>query len=489
MLCVYFIVVATIGISAETEDDRTPPLNVNTSAFTQQIRTVSEQNISSTSEAAIEMSTSATPTAATNTAPTDDYRKTKKPLSKGIDWKDDLGSDLFNTNSKSKRKMIKKLTREREREDRRQKRKQKAEDKRLYMARKRLKHVSKEAESKYAIRDRTMDSNRPIKKTCVECEKRLKREKLEQMRRESLKKQITEKLRLDLSRPVQVPVLSREILRHGIMDDESVKDDDIYATTTDIIIFGVDITRKCRYRKSTGCFKFNLRNKIAGQVTSAELLIYKLHDPNDGQQSFILSELERPKFRKHMPRNIVTRMDTDITEGWLTFRLDKTVQKWAENFHTNDGIAIRCKTCARNSHKQLYSAKEGYKPVLIVHIKPSPKRRPRRSVDCDGTRCCKHNFWVKFSDIDLIHILQPEGVWANYCTGPCDLMTTGHFNHTGLLQSVRWSDAANDTIRNAITPCCGAVRLSTMSLLYVDDNQDIQQSNVPNLGVEECGCL
>lgn len=240
MLCVYFIVVATIGISAETEDDRTPPLNVNTSAFTQQIRTVSEQTISSTSEAAIEKSTSATPTAATNTAPTDDYRKTKKPLSKGIDWKDDLGSDLFNTNSKSKRKMIKKLTREREREDRRQKRKQKAEDKRLYMARKRLKHVSKEAESKYAIRDRTMDSNRPIKKTCVECEKRLKREKLEQMRRESLKKQITEKLRLDLSRPVQIPVLSREILRHGIMDDESVKDDDIYATTTDIIIFGVD---------------------------------------------------------------------------------------------------------------------------------------------------------------------------------------------------------------------------------------------------------
>ncbi|XP_046557737.1 growth/differentiation factor 8-like [Haliotis rubra] len=485
MLCVCFVVVAAIGIAAGTEDDGQTPFYVNASAFAQQILKVPEQTISRTSEAPLEKSTSATPL--TSTPSTDEaaeiYRKTNRPLSKGIDWKDDIGSDLSNTNSKSKRKMIKKLTREREREERRRKRKQKTEEKRLYMAGRKSQHSKS--------KDRKVDSEKPAKKTCLECEKKLKKENLEKMRRESFKKQVIEKLRLDLSRPVRIPVLSQEILRHGIMDDESVDDDDGYAKTTDIILFAADITRKCRYRKSTGCFKFNLRNKIDGQVTSAELLIYKLHDPNDGQQSFILSELERPKFRKHMPRNIVTRMDTDITEGWLTFRLDKTVQKWAENSNMNDGIAVRCKTCARESHKQLYSAKEGYKPVLIVHIKPTSKRRPRRSVECvgDNTRCCKHNFWIKFSEIDLIHILRPAGVWANYCTGSCDLMTTGHFNHTGLLQSVRWSDVANDTIRNAITPCCGAVRLSTMSLLYANERGDIRQVDVPDLGVEECGCL
>nr|AYD88056.1 myostatin [Haliotis diversicolor supertexta] len=481
MFCVYLVVVAAVGIAAGTEDDGQTPVYVNGSALVQQILTVSEQTILRTSEASLEKSTSATPVA--STASTDEaaeiYRKTNRPVSKVIDWRDEISSDLSNTNSKSKRKMIKKLTKEREREERRQRRKQKAEEKRMYMARKK----SQLSKSKH---DKT-----PVKKTCPECEKKLKKGSLEKMRRESFKKQVIEKLRLDLSRPVRIPVLNQEILRHGIMDDESADDNDGYAKTTDIIISAADITRKCRYRRSTGCFKFNLRNKIAGQVTSAELLIYKLHDPNDGQQSFILSELERPKFRKHMPRNIVTRMDTDITEGWLTFRVDKTVQKWAQNSYTNDGIAVRCKTCARESHKQLYSAKEGYKPVLIVHIKPMSKRRPRRSVDCDGdnSRCCKHNFWVKFSEIDLIHILRPAGVWANYCTGSCDLMTMGHFNHTGLLQSVRWSDVANDTIRNAITPCCGAVRLSTMSLLYADDRGIIRQADVPDLGVEECGCL
>ncbi|XP_067679133.1 growth/differentiation factor 8-like [Haliotis asinina] len=486
MFCVLFVVLAATGIAAGTEDDGQTPFYGNASAPTQQILKISEQTISRTSEAPPEKSTSATPRTSTTSADgaAQIYRQTNRPLSKAIDWKDDIDSDLSNTNSKSKRKMIKKLTREREREERRRKRKQKAEEKRLYMARRK----AQQSKRKY---DRNIDSVQSVKKTCLECEKKLKKENTEKMRRESFKKQVVEKLRLDLSRPVRIPVLNQEILRHGIMDDESVDDSNGYAKTTDIILFAADITRKCRYRKSTGCFKFNLRNKINGHVTSAELLIYKLHDPNDGQQSFIVSELERPKFRKHMPRNIVTRMDTDITEGWLTFRLDKTVQKWAENRNMNDGIAVRCKTCARDSHKQLYSAKEGYKPVLIVHIKPMSKRRPRRSVECNGdsSRCCKHNFWIKFSEIDLIHILRPEGVWANYCTGSCDLMTMGHFNHTGLLQSVRWSDVANDTIRNAITPCCGAVRLSTMSLLYADEHGDIRQAHVPDLGVEECGCL
>ena len=183
------------------------------------------------------------------------------------------------------------------------------------------------------------------------------------------------------------------------------------------------VTRTCAHRKSTGCFKFDYKNKLEGQITSAELLVYKFRDGNDGQQTILVSELEKSGRRKLRPLNMVTRIETDIKEGWVSFPLDKTVRRWlAEPEIWSGALAIKCKTCVQTKHRNIFGAKGVYRPVLVIRVQPESKRRPKRGLECDvGTdMCCKKDYYITFHDLEMYRILQPRGIWANYCTGSCN---------------------------------------------------------------------
>ncbi|KPM06703.1 Transforming growth factor beta like domain containing protein [Sarcoptes scabiei] len=119
------------------------------------------------------------------------------------------------------------------------------------------------------------------------------------------------------------------------------------------------------------------------------------------------------------------------------------------------------------------------------------KRRSRRhAYDCeDGFRqCCRQSLYVNFEELGWNDwILYPRGYHANYCMGECvrshqtpDMMA---YFHSHVLEEYR--------IKNpyaSIVPCCAPTRLSSISLIYFDENRNIIKADLPKMVVNECGC-
>ncbi|XP_050402964.1 inhibin beta B chain [Patella vulgata] len=256
------------------------------------------------------------------------------------------------------------------------------------------------------------------------------------------------------------------------------------------------LSRHCSHRHATGCFHLDLHGKVKGHIASAKLWVFKNRDWNDKQQSFTISELDQGtsyNYTKLRPKNIVQRIETDVKSGWLQFNITTTIRKWLDKPHLNHGFSIRCKTCHTKSHRVVFGSKEGYRPLLIIHFGNENRRRERRSIDCTPgeTLCCRQQFYIDFGAIeDFLQILQPKGLWANYCTGSCYDGTMAHYNHTTLMQTLRFrSTSVNDSFAETLMPCCAPISYATKSLLVIDEHGDIKYSEVPNISVHACGCI
>lgn len=83
-------------------------------------------------------------------------------------------------------------------------------------------------------------------------------------------------------------------------------------------------------------------------------------------------------------------------------------------------------------------------------------------------------------------IIAPNGFNANYCDDECPTVMGDHLSPTnhaifqGLLHSV---DPAA-----VPAPCCVPSTLRPQSILYFDENDQVQKQDFPNMSVETCGC-
>nr|XP_032807106.1 uncharacterized protein LOC116940884 [Petromyzon marinus] len=121
-------------------------------------------------------------------------------------------------------------------------------------------------------------------------------------------------------------------------------------------------------------------------------------------------------------------------------------------------------------------------------------RKRRRGLECDGVAaplCCRRHFYVDFGAIGWADwIIAPAGYFANYCEGKCPAFMSGALGtaasfHSAVLSQYR----LRDTTAPGAGSCCIPTRLSAMSMLYFDEDQNIVKKDVPNMIVEECGCV
>ncbi|XP_061410433.1 LOW QUALITY PROTEIN: uncharacterized protein LOC133344472 [Lethenteron reissneri] len=115
-------------------------------------------------------------------------------------------------------------------------------------------------------------------------------------------------------------------------------------------------------------------------------------------------------------------------------------------------------------------------------------------LECDGVAaplCCRRHFYVDFGAIGWADwIIAPAGYFANYCEGKCPAFMSGALGtaasfHSAVLSQYR----LRDTTAPGAGSCCIPTRLSAMSMLYFDEDQNIVKKDVPNMIVEECGCV
>jgi len=76
----------------------------------------------------------------------------------------------------------------------------------------------------------------------------------------------------------------------------------------------------------------------------------------------------------------------------------------------------------------------------------------------------------------------PKAYDANYCSGLCPQMRLQQYSHTHIISMV------NPPPDGYMGPCCSASDMSSLTILYFDDNTDIKYSLLTNMKVESCSC-
>ncbi|XP_067113333.1 protein DVR-1 [Osmerus mordax] len=112
--------------------------------------------------------------------------------------------------------------------------------------------------------------------------------------------------------------------------------------------------------------------------------------------------------------------------------------------------------------------------AVYLPVTPSTVCRPRR-------------LYIDFRDVGWQDwIIAPQGYLANYCHGECPFPLSESLNGTNhaILQTLVHSLEPHSTPQ----PCCVPIRLSPVSMLYYDNNDNVVLRHYQDMVVDECGC-
>uniref|UniRef100_A0A3B4GHH7 Inhibin beta B chain n=1 Tax=Pundamilia nyererei TaxID=303518 RepID=A0A3B4GHH7_9CICH len=183
--------------------------------------------------------------------------------------------------------------------------------------------------------------------------------------------------------------------------------------------------------------------------------------------------------------------------GWHTFPLSEAVRAVFGKGSRRQDLEIHCEDCetAGVAPVLVDPGDPSHRPFLVVRARQldGKHRIRKRGLDCDGTSgglCCRQQFYIDFRLIGWNDwIIAPAGYYGNYCEGSCPAYMAGvpgsaSSFHTAVVNQYRMRGMSPGSVNS----CCIPTKLSTMSLLYFDDEYNIIKRDVPNMIVDECGC-
>ncbi|KAL7862219.1 hypothetical protein SRHO_G00136600 [Serrasalmus rhombeus] len=130
--------------------------------------------------------------------------------------------------------------------------------------------------------------------------------------------------------------------------------------------------------------------------------------------------------------------------------------------------------------------------LVVVSLNPyqctSRKKRSAYYVPVSLSNVCKpRRLYIDFRDVGWQDwIIAPQGYVANYCHGECPFPLSESLNGTNhaILQTLVHSFDPKGTPQ----PCCVPVKLSPISMLYYDNNDNVVLRHYEDMVVDECGC-
>lgn len=130
--------------------------------------------------------------------------------------------------------------------------------------------------------------------------------------------------------------------------------------------------------------------------------------------------------------------------------------------------------------------------LVVVSLNPqqchSRQRRSTVHLPVTPSNVCKaRRLYIDFKDVGWQDwIIAPQGYMANYCHGECPFPLSDSLNGTNhaILQTLVHSLDPHGTPQ----PCCVPIRLSPISMLYYDNNDNVVLRHYQDMVVDECGC-
>ncbi|XP_067310573.1 protein DVR-1 [Pseudorasbora parva] len=175
---------------------------------------------------------------------------------------------------------------------------------------------------------------------------------------------------------------------------------------------------------------------------------------------------------------------TDLAESWRNPRKNYGMQLEMRLTHLSNMI---------QEHAYVAQIPELYASLVVVSLNPLQCRsRRKRSAEyylpvTPSNVCKPRRLYIDFKDVGWQDwIIAPQGYLANYCHGECPFPLSESLNGTNhaILQTLVHSFDPQGTPQ----PCCVPVRLSPISMLYYDNNDNVVLRHYEDMVVDECGC-
>ncbi|XP_069819603.1 derriere protein-like [Dendropsophus ebraccatus] len=239
------------------------------------------------------------------------------------------------------------------------------------------------------------------------------------------------------------------------------------------------------------------------QVTLGQLEIKFKHNTYQGQDFQL--RLYRPlhmalkSMRDHKSnRKLLFAQSFRLQHKSFSFNLTKVAQDWT-NTKNNMGLILEISAQGNTSMvNQLSSSCEQihsfiHASLLTVSLDPTSCKTPRikrsteTSLPTPSNICKKRRLYIDFKDVGWQNwVIAPRGYMANYCHGECPYPLTEMLKGTNhaVLQTLVHS------IEPEVTPlpCCAPTKLSPISMLYYDNNDNVVLRHYEDMVVDECGC-
>ncbi|KAM4562028.1 inhibin beta B chain-like [Fundulus diaphanus] len=197
-------------------------------------------------------------------------------------------------------------------------------------------------------------------------------------------------------------------------------------------------------------------------------------------------------------RRVLVEKRVDLKRsGWHTFPFSEAVRAVFGKGSRRQDLQVECEGCETVGASPVLvdPGDPSHRPFLVVRARQmdGKHRIRKRGLECDGTSgglCCRQQFYIDFRLIGWNDwIIAPAGYYGNYCEGSCPAYMAGvpgsaSSFHTAVVNQYRMRGMSPGSVNS----CCIPTKLSTMSMLYFDDEYNIVKRDVPNMIVEECGC-
>ncbi|XP_071962913.1 bone morphogenetic protein 2-like [Antedon mediterranea] len=268
-------------------------------------------------------------------------------------------------------------------------------------------------------------------------------------------------------------------------------------------------------------FHFNISTIPEHEVVTAvelRILFKKNHtlgkretDHQEEKQRINIYEILKPvaKNRDVIKRLIDTKLISHDTT-WETFDVKPAVQRWRVLPEENYGLMLETvnkdgRPATQRHVRMSRSTQEDdnidsdnlhqEQPIIVTYTDDGRTKRSsgnnRKNKKDRRQRlkpsCRKHELYVDFSDVGWNDwIVAPPGYEAYYCNGECPFPISDHLNAT--------NHAIVQTLVNSVNPqlvpkaCCVPTDLSSISILYLDENEKVVLKVYKEMVVEGCGC-
>ena len=283
---------------------------------------------------------------------------------------------------------------------------------------------------------------------------------------------------------------------------------------------------------------------MATSVAYEDILASELHLYRKQKIIFNSVRLKYIKIKLYqivIPKKIYHLVDSKLIgfdqTGWIVFNISNLVKIWKQIVGSNNGVLVQCET--ENGLKLSineagivdFKGPPDQIPFLVsyfktpknddilveqVQKKDDPRKRSHRRTRSvpsllqtylgrnnqrqqgfftSGARfkrnnndiCRRHGLYVSFDDLGWQDwIIAPEGYSADYCHGDCPFPLGTHMNATNhaVVQTLVHM-MAHATIPQ---PCCAPVQLTAITVLFIDDQNNVVLKKYQNMVVKTCGC-